>query len=125
MPADFALVFAALKPVLAKYETRMTAKFDTPDRYSLDSKVPSPFPQHKGHPLAFGEVRIGKAYVSFHLLPVYMCEELIARISPELKERMQGKACFNFRTVPAPELLSDLKKLTAASVAAWRERKWL
>jgi hypothetical protein len=32
----------------------------------------------------FGSVRLGKAYVSFHLMPLYMCETLIAAIPEAL-----------------------------------------
>jgi hypothetical protein len=125
MPAEFAAVFASLKPVLAKYEKQLSVKTDTPGEYTLLTKSPSPFPQHKGEPLYFGSVRLGKAYVSFHLVPLYMCPELTKSISPALKKRMQGKACFNFKTDPDPELIAALKQLTETGFKQWGERKWL
>ena len=125
MAADFAAVFAALKPVLGKYSRRLAVKTDTATEYTLVTKSPSPFPQHKGQPLYFGSVRLGKAYVSFHLVPLYMCPPLVKRISPALKKRMQGKACFNFKNVPDPRLVADLKDLTQASLQQWAEKKWL
>jgi len=94
MPHDFEATFAALKPILAKYAKSLTVKKDTPTEYTVYSKEPSPFPQHKGQPLFFGGIKIGKAYVSFHLMPLYMRP---TKISPELNKRMQGKACFNFK----------------------------
>jgi hypothetical protein len=125
MAADFAAVFAALRPVLAKYAKRLATKADTPTEYTLVTKSASPFPQHKGEPLYFGSVRLGKAYVSFHLLPLYMCPELTKSISPALKKRMQGKACFNFKSDPEPELLAGLKRLIEESLKQWGEKKWL
>ena len=125
MQADFAAAFASLKSVLGKHANRLSVKADTPVEYTLVTKSPSPFPQHKGQPLFFASIRVGKAYVSFHLLPVYMCPELNKSISPTLKKRMQGKACFNFKTQPEPELLSDLKRLTGEAFKQWREKKWL
>ena len=125
MPADFAAVFAALKPVLAKYEKRMLVKADTPAEYTLLSKTPSPFPQHKGHGLFFGSVKLGKAYVSFHLVPLYMDPGLQKLVSPALKKRMQGKACFNFKTDPDADQIAGLKQLTEASYNRWRDQKWL
>jgi len=122
---DFAATFADLKPVLAKYAKRMAVKADTPVEYTLVTKSASPFPQHKGEPLFFASLRLGKAYVSFHLLPIYMCPELAGKISPALKKRMQGKACFNFKNVPEPELMAELKLLTEASFKQWGEKKWL
>jgi hypothetical protein len=52
MTADFAAVFAVLKPVLAKYAKRLSVKTDTPIEYTLLSKSASPFHQHKGEPSA-------------------------------------------------------------------------
>lgn len=125
MPVDFAPVFGLLKPVLAKHSSRLAVKADTPVEYTLVTKSPSPFPQHKGQPLYFGSVRLGKAYVSFHLVPIYMCPKLVKSISPGLKKRMQGKACFNFKNPPERELVSDLKRLTDEAIKQWRESKWL
>ena len=125
MAADLATVFAVLRPVLAKYASRLAVKADTSTEYTLVTKSVSPFPQHKGQPLYFGSVRLGKAYVSFHLVPIYMCPVLIKRISPALKKRMQGKACINFKTVPDKESIAGLKRLTEASLKEWREKQWL
>ena len=125
MPADFAAVFAALKPVLAKYAKRLSVKADTSIEYTLVTKSPSPFRQHKGQPLYFGSVRLGKAYVSFHLMPLYMCPVVSKSISPQLKKRMQGKTCFNFKSDPGAEMMAELKRLTEAGFERWDEKKWI
>ncbi len=121
----FASVFAAVKPVLAKFADRLAVQTDTPIEYTLVTKSTSPFPQHKGQPMYFGSVRLGKAYVSFHLMPLYMCPALAKSISPALKKRMQGKTCFNFKTDPEPELIAALTRLTEAAFQQWSERKWV
>jgi hypothetical protein len=118
---DFSRIFAVLKPVMSEEEGRLAVQKDTSSEYSLITKDPSPFPQHKGQPMWFGAVKLGKAYVSFHLMPLYMSATLEKEISPALKKRMQGKTCFNFKAVPDKELLADLKKLTAACAAAWEK----
>jgi hypothetical protein len=125
MAADFDGAFAALKSPFAKVSKRLAVKADTPIEYTLVTKTASPFPQHKGEPLYFGSVRLGKAYVSFHLLPIYMCPELIKGMSPGLKKRMQGKACFNFKSSPEPELLAELKQLAEEGFKRWGENKWV
>ena len=61
---------------------------------------------------AFGGIDITSNYVSAHLMPVYVHPELLADISSELKKRMQGKSCFNFRTVQ-PDLFDEYAKLVA------------
>ena len=73
----------------------------------------------------FSQVRVGKAYVSFHLLLLYMNPALATAISPALKRRMQGKACFNFKTPPDSALLAELKRLTAAGFKDFDEKHWL
>jgi hypothetical protein len=70
-------------------------------------------------------VRLGKAYVSFHLMPLYMCPALAKSIAPALKKRMQGKTCFNFKTDPGPELITALTRLTEAAFQQWRGQKWV
>jgi hypothetical protein len=123
--SDFDAVFAALKPVLEKQSSRLAVKTDTPIEYALVTKTVSPFPQHKGHPMDFGSIRMGKAYVSFHLMPLYMCDPLLAKIPETLTKRMQGKTCFNFKEVPDPAVLKELKALTEECRKAWKERNWL
>ena len=125
MPSDFDAVFSALKPILAKHEKRLKVQADSPKEYTLVTKSPSTFPQHKGQPMWFGSIKLGKAYVSFHLMPLYMSPPLVKAIPASLKKRMQGKTCFNFKTEPDAEVLNDLKVLTEEAVKDWGEKKWL
>jgi hypothetical protein len=126
MPAaNFGPTFETLKGVFAKHTKRLTVKTDTSNEYTLVTKSPSPFPQHKGQPMFFASVKLGKAYVSFHLVPLYMNEPLTKTVSPALKKRMQGKACFNFKNDPEPEALTELKRLTASALDQWAAKKWL
>ncbi len=67
---------------------------------------------------------MGKNYVSYHLMPVYMNRVLQKRISPELKKRMQGKACLNFSEVN-PALFRQLTDLTAACFEVYRALKYV
>ncbi len=57
MAADFAAVFAELKPVLAKHAKQLAVKTDSSLEYTLVTKSPSPFAQHKGQPMYFGPAR--------------------------------------------------------------------
>jgi hypothetical protein len=106
---SFAEIFAALKPVLTPYARRLAVKDDKPGHYYLETKTAV----YKGRPMAFAAIRTGKAYVSFHLVPIYMNPKLKSTISPGLQKRMQGKACFNFTKVE-PSHIAELKKLTKA-----------
>ena len=124
-PADFSSVFAALKPVLGRHAKKLHVIVDNDSEYTLVSAVQCPLPEKKGERIYFGAVKAGKAYVSFHLFPLYMNPELVSTISPELKRRMQGKTCFNFRTIPEASLLKELKALTSAGFKIFRQRKWV
>jgi hypothetical protein len=59
----------------------------------------------------FGAAQIKKNYVSYHLMPVYVNPKLLEEISPDLKKRMQGKSCFNFKEITKAQL-SELSNLT-------------
>ena len=111
--------------MLAGFASQLAVKTDSAAEYTLVTKSASPFPQHKGHPLFFGMVKTGKAYVSLHLVPIYMCPVLDEKVSPELRKRMQGKACFNFKQVPGNDVLGELKELTQACLDNWTAKGWV
>ena len=73
----------------------------------------------------FGAVKIGKAYVSYHLMPLYMNEPLARTVSPQLKKHMQGKSCFNFKAPPAPDAVEELRRLTSAAADHWGRQNLL
>jgi hypothetical protein len=125
MATEFEAAFEALKGVLEKHSGRLVVGSSTATSYSALGRVPSPFPQHKGKPMWFGEVRLGKAYVSFHLTPLYMDPRLAKMVSVDLKKRMQGKACFNFKKVPEAELMAELEQLTVAALEDWAAKNWV
>jgi hypothetical protein len=45
-------------------------------------------------------------------------------MSPELKKRMQGKSCFNFKTVDE-KLFKELAKLTKAGTEKFRNENFI
>ena len=96
----------------------MTA--DTREKYYLETRSPS----YKDNPLFFGAVIRGRAYVSFHLMPLYWEPALAKGISAELRERMQGKSCFNFVT-PDAELFRELGRLTNRGFALYKRKNLL
>ena len=117
---DFAPVFAALKELLGPYEKHLHVLPYKPEFYALVTRQPV----YKGKPVWFAAIRMGKNYVSYHFMPVYMNPAMQKRIPPELKKRMQGKACFNFTEVD-PMLFRQLAHLTAAGFEGYRELKYV
>ncbi|MDO9223579.1 MAG: hypothetical protein Q7U20_07690 [Caulobacter sp.] len=77
-------------------------------------------PLKKGERMWFGSVRKMKNYVSYHLMPVYSHAGLAATIPPELKKRMQGKSCFNFKAED-PALFAQLEALTRAAANVYAQ----
>lgn len=116
---DFDTTFTKLKEIFAPYESKLNVAADTSDNYSLEID----HVMKNKHRLYFGGVRRGKAYVSFHLMPVYAFPELTEKISPDLKKRMQGKSCFNF-TAPNEKLFNELRKLTKTGFARFSSKKF-
>lgn len=108
MPAqtEFTLVFEHLKAILTPYAKAMTVKQDTDNAFYLDA----PYSEKWKKELYFGSAHIKKNYVSFYFMPVYMHPDLLKGISPDLKKHMQGKSCFNFKTVEK-SLFDELKTL--------------
>lgn len=99
-------LFDRLKTILSAYETQFTVVHDKSDHYYVNVK--SKYENAK--PVFFGAIQVKKSYVSFHLMPIYDFPELVKDISPELKKRMQGKSCFNFKQTDA-QLFAELEEL--------------
>jgi len=108
---EFDATFLALKKVLKPYEHRLVVQADNENNYCLITK----HIMKNKQPLWFAGVRKGKAYVSYHLIPIYACPELAKGMSPELKKRMQGKTCFNFKKVD-DKLFKELGQLTKTAL---------
>ena len=106
---DFEPVHSELKAILRRHETgSLKANPDQPGNYVL---IGPPTERSKGKEVWFGAVQTKKNYVSYHLMAVYAFPELLDGISPELKKRMQGKSCFNFKAVD-DRLFAELAQLT-------------
>ena len=114
--AQAAVVFDRLAAIFTPYRSTLIAKTDEPENLFLETPPSAAYPSG----LFFGAVKIGKRYVSFHLMPVYVHPDLLDGLSPELRKRMQGKSCFNF-TRPDDALFAELETLTAAGFARFQD----
>ena len=118
--SDFTKVFAKLKAIFQPYAKKMDAAYDTRTYYLLNTR----HLMKNKQPLCFGGVRLGKNYVSFYLMSAYACPDLLKNMSPELKKRMQGKSCFNFKEVDET-LFKELAILTQAGAAKFSDPKFI
>jgi len=108
--------FEKLRSILLRHAKDLVTVKDTSEWYYLDTKSTAP----NGKPLFFGGVRSGKAYTSYYLMPVYVDPDLLTGMSPELKKRMQGKSCFNFKDLDDAQL-KELTALTKKCFDAWKK----
>jgi hypothetical protein len=107
---DFPDVFVKLQKLLSGFESNLLVKANSSEKYSLNT----PYSEQHQKELFFGAVVVMKNYVNYHLMPIYVFPELLENVTPKLKKRMQGKSCFNFKTISEIELL-ELRALTLAS----------
>jgi len=109
--------FEELKKIMGKYEKNLIKVHDKPTNYYLNT--PPTEKKKKGE--FFGAVQLKKNYVALHLMPVYDDPHLLDDISKELKAKMQGKSCFNFKTEDK-ELFKELSKLIKSSYEDYRSK---
>lgn len=119
---QFDEVYSRLFGMLQKHKDRLSVGMEKPGEVWMAVTGA----MYRGRPLFFAGVRMGKNYVSYHLMSVYMRK---VEMSAELRKRLQGKACFNFSTVDE-KLFKELDKLTTSGLKDYRpevlekESKW-
>jgi hypothetical protein len=125
MTHPFQPVFEELRAILKKHTNGFAVTKDTPDHYGLEGPTgPATVQAWRGKmkspkiPVAW--VQIDKSYVSYHLMGVYGNPKLLDDCSKELRARMQGKSCFNFKKVEEP-LFAELERLTVQSLACLKK----
>ncbi len=117
---DFTEVFERLKEIIEPYSKKLVVTVNESGHFYVNTH----FIMKNKKPLYFGSVKINKSYVSFHLMPVYVFPELLQSISPELKRRMQGKSCFNFKAVDQL-IFQELSELTARGYSRYETAGYL
>jgi hypothetical protein len=115
----FAETFATLRSVLQRHGKRLTVTLDTPGNFQLASPT---LLDRAGRPLFVAAVQIRKNYVSYHFIPVYAMPDLLDGLSPALRQRMQGKSCFNFTTID-PAHVKELSALTKKGFERFKSYK--
>jgi hypothetical protein len=120
MPAKFPEVFSALRDILRRHAGRLIVTEDTASCFRLEGGT---HPTHR-KPFPIAWVAVGKAYVSFHHMGVYARPDLLQGASKELKARMQGKSCFNFKSAD-PALFAELEDLTVRGFEAFRNAPFM
>ena len=101
---QFEAIYARLCELFGKHKDKLSVGIEKPGTMWMSVNGQT----YRGKPLYYAGVRMGKNYVSYHLVTVYMNK---VKMSPELQKRMQGKGCFNFSAMDE-KLFGELDKLT-------------
>ncbi|WP_390911473.1 hypothetical protein [Pseudosulfitobacter sp. SM2401] len=117
MADDFQDIFNALHPLYRVHADACVVLRNEAMAYYLGTHEVR---AKDGYRTDFGGVEIKKAHVSAHLMPVYVHPDMLDQISPALRKRMQGKSCFNFRTMDRA-LFEELNTLITAGVARFKQ----
>ena len=113
---DFEAVHSRLRAILMRQRGDLAVTKDGPGGVAIE------IPGFEGKPWGYvAGTRVGKAYVSYYLMPVYASPDLVRLMSPELRQRMQGKSCFNFSSIDE-RLFAELAEITARSVPGFEAR---
>ncbi len=115
---DRQALYAQLRQLMLRGAASMTVAKDEPG--ALELHAPWPNPRKPKEPMWFGAVKSGKAYVSYHLMPLYTDPRLADSVPEPLRRRMQGKTCFNFKAADG-EQLAELGTLTARCASAYEK----
>lgn len=115
--ADLQAVFTELTSILRPYAAKLEVQTDTPTELYVDTR----HIMKNKKPLFFGAVQLKKNYVTLHLMPVYVQPALLDSLSSDLRQRMQGKSCFNFTAIDKT-LFRELARLVKAGYASYMEQ---
>ena len=117
MAQDLVLIFDSLRRLFGVHAKKCVVLYDEPARYYLGTHEVR---AKDGYRTWLGGVEIKKAYVSTHLIPVYVHADMLETVSPDLKKRMQGKSCFNFKQHDERSF-DELGALIAAGVSRFEQ----
>lgn len=126
MPSsNFDDIFVSLRRILARHGQSLSVAEDSPQRYCLEGRVGPATRRAWGGkmkklmiPVAW--IEVGETYVSFHLMGINGNEKAREGMTPKLRARMQGKACFNFK-VADEALFQELESLTERACEGFKK----
>ncbi len=107
-------VFEALAAILVPYARLFQSEMHPNMGYCLKASHGRPAKE-----LYFGGVRLHSDHAKYHLFLLYSYPELEAGMSPELRQRLEGKTCFRIERFDR-ELFVELEALTRACFERFR-----
>ena len=120
-------VFDELKAILSAHAAGLAERsggVKNKRDYQLYSEKPVVVEGRKRDEMYFAGLIQQKGSIGFYFFPVYSCEDVKAKLSPELLKHLDGKACFHFNQLTL-ELKKDVREALKVGLKAYRERKWI
>ena len=111
--AEHSEVYSELRQILLPHARKLDCRTDDGVTLYVDTRH-----VQKNHQRQFfAAVRMGKAYVSHHLMPVYVLPEPMSAASADLGQHMHGKSCFNVTALDAARFQDPRPREAPCSLA--------
>ncbi len=118
------VVYEQLKEMLSSLVPPLAVLKDVPGDFQITATKHVVIDKRKMAGVWFAGLKMNKAAVTLHFLPVYGDPKLSEKLPPAFMQTLKGKACFHFAKI-SPELEVDVKEALEIGLAAYKSRDWL
>lgn len=80
---------------------------------------------YNGKPLEFIAVIVQKHHVGFYFMPVYIDEQLKAKLPDDVDKMLKGKSCFHVKQELTPELQDKYARLIKDGITVYQQRDYI
>ena len=121
---DLQAIFAALKPLLQRYQPPFVSRHDDERYYDLLSIKDVVIAGRKRKEVYFAGLIIQKSYVGFYYMPVYETPEMKQLFKPELLKLLKGKSCFYIKKAD-PLILAQIEEALRIGFEMYKDNGWV
>ena len=121
---DTALIFRAIRPLMARYAPPLQPRTDVEGRYELWSPGPVAVEGEKAKHVFFAGLIIQSSYVGFYFMPLAADEARSSVFGPELLGLLKGKSCFHVCRLDNA-LLGQIGAALGRGRDIWVRRGWI
>ena len=121
---DRALIFRAIRPLMARYAPPLQPRTDVEGRYELWSPDPVAVDAGREKDVFFAGLIIQSSYVGFYFMPLAADEDRGSVFEPELLGLLKGKSCFHVKRLD-DRLLAQISAALDRGRDIWAQRGWI
>ena len=119
---DRALIFRAIRPLMARYAPPLQPRTDVEGRYELWSPGPVAVDAGREKDVFFAGLIIQSSYVGFYFMPLAADEDRGSVFEPELLGLL--KSCFHVKRLD-DRLLAQISAALDRGRDIWAQRGWI